>query len=130
MRISWLLAVGSSNSTLERRSWQGKSLGSSTRNTPNSISRPVRPHPLSFQICSPMLQPLSLVCPPFVYGPPILPFSKPSLGSPGALYKLIDGQPGRPLPTQLLPFHLDVRDLARGYVRADLELKWVCRGCR
>ena len=63
----------------------------------------------------------SLVCPPLVYGPPILPLSKSSLGSLGALYKLIVGEPGRPLPSQLLPFHVDVRDLARAHVRA-LEL--------
>ena len=61
------------------------------------------------------------VSPPFVYGPPILPLSKSSLGSTGAIYKLIAGEPGRPLPSQLLPFHVDVRDLARTHVRA-LEL--------
>ena len=61
------------------------------------------------------------VSPPFVYGPPILPLTKGSLGSLGALYKLIAGEPGRALPSQLLPFHVDVRDLARAHARA-LEL--------
>ncbi|KAM5530934.1 hypothetical protein V8D89_015379 [Ganoderma adspersum] len=61
---------------------------------------------------------IATISPPFVFGPPILPLNKGSLGSLGALYRLIAGEPGRPLPSQLLPFHIDVRDLARAHVRA------------
>ena len=59
--------------------------------------------------------------PPFVYGPPILPLSKSNLGTVGFIYELIAGEAGRPLPYQIPPFHVDVRDIARAHVRA-LEL--------
>nr|VWO94326.1 UDP-xylose synthase [Ganoderma boninense] len=61
------------------------------------------------------------VSPPFIYGPPLLPLSKSALGSVGSIYNLISGEPGRPLPSQLFPFHIDVRDLALAHIRA-LEL--------
>ena len=59
--------------------------------------------------------------PPFVYGPPILPLSKSNLGTVGFIYGLIAGEAERPLPYQIPPFHVDVRDIARAHVRA-LEL--------
>ena len=101
--------------------------GSLARGTPNSISQPVRRRRHLLSLSDPLCYSVTarLICPPFVYGPPILPLSKPSLGSPGALrlYKLIAGEPGRPLPShwQRLPCHVDVRDLACAHVRV-LEL--------
>ncbi|EJF56274.1 NAD(P)-binding protein, partial [Dichomitus squalens LYAD-421 SS1] len=64
---------------------------------------------------------LATICPPFVYGPPILPLSNSFLGTPGLLYQLIVGEAGRPLPYQISPFWVDVRDVALAHVRA-LEL--------
>ncbi|PIL24601.1 hypothetical protein GSI_12485 [Ganoderma sinense ZZ0214-1] len=65
---------------------------------------------------------IAIISPPFIYGPPILPLSRSALGSVGSIYNLITGEPGRPLPSQLFPFHVNVRDLARAHIRA-LELE-------
>ncbi|KAI0642300.1 hypothetical protein C8Q79DRAFT_929284 [Trametes meyenii] len=73
---------------------------------------------------------LATINPPFVYGPPVSELSAAigiqALGTNALIYQLIVGEPGRPLPPQLLPYYCNVRDVARAHVLA-LQLPKIVR---